>query len=155
MGGTSQGASSVILSESLVLHLPGDKALGLGPYQWLQATKCGWVKATGAAAICPLWLQPVVSGLCHRQATPEDLCETQHKSHACCLDVRGHISLQGPAVGGKELVFRSWSHCWYLLAHLGALRRTQNGVLGRGEGASLGSSRGSSGTTLGGWNCVN
>lgn len=89
MGGTSQGASSVILRESLVLHLPGDKALGLGPYQWLQATKCGWVKATGAAAICPLWLQPVVSGLCHRQATPEDLCETQHTSHTLVVLMSG------------------------------------------------------------------
>lgn len=37
---------------------------------------------------------------------------------------------------------------------MGALRSTQNGVLGRGGGARLETSRASSGTTMGGCNCV-
>lgn len=70
----------------------------------------------------------------HRQDAPEDRCET---AQVICLrfSQESHLSAR-TAVGTTE--------------HLGALRSTQNGVLGGGGGASLETSRATSGTTMGG-----
>lgn len=85
VGRASQGTSSVTLSESLVLHLPGDKALGLRPLSVATSHKMSGSRLLGQlAANYPLWLQanperlavPIMSGLCHRQDAPKDRCET-------------------------------------------------------------------------------
>lgn len=135
MGRSSQGTSSVT-----------ERELELRPYQWLQARKCGWVKATATviAANCPLWLQanperlamPVLSGVTDRMLLKIAGRPTGH----LCLQL-GVTSLCKDSSGEDRTS--------------GALRSTQNGVLGGGGGTSLETSRASSGTTMGGCNCVN